>query len=427
MIWLTNKSINFIALKRATMRTSCVIFISSFFLMIGLMGCKDDEESQQPIKIGVLLSLSGTGSSTGESCAVAMDLAREDILHYFQSIGLQEELELYPEDSQTDPVVALQKITRLNGLGCSVVVGPYSSAEVLAVKDYCDQNGIIAISPSSVAISLGIAGDNIYRMVPDDRNQAKAMVEMLKDDKKKHLVAIVRDDLWARELVTATGDSFVDGGGSLDAIFYYPTSNVDFSSIVEQLSDALGSLLVTYPAEDCGVYMLSFKEGTDILKHASSNVILQQVNWYGGSAYAENSTLPSDFSAAAFAATQKLACPIFGIDESLADKWEPVVERMKTILGRNPEIYALAVYDAIWLSVLSYLSLEDRQDRAKFKVAFEFQCNNYIGISGRTTLNEAGDRAFAIYDFWGVRLFLNEFSWFRTASYNNATGELIRY
>lgn len=409
------------------MKIKGVLSAFILFLLAFLPACKDKDEDPDTIRIGMLLPVTGSGSSTGESCAVAMDLASEDIRLYFHTVGLDKKLDLYLEDTQTDTVLALQKIAKLHALGCHVMVGPYSSAEVHAIKDYCDQQGIVAISPSSVAISLAIPGDNIYRMAPDDRNQAKAVVELMKDDRKKHIVTLYRNDLWAQELAAATHDEFASAGGSNQTMIHYSTSTTDFSIPIGHVSDAVADLLVSHPAEECAVYLISFKEGTDILKRASQNEILNQVDWYGSSAYASNSTLPLEPSAATFAADHHLACPVFGFDEGLKDKWEPVMERMKTVLGRNPEIYALAVYDAIWLSVLTYLSLGDWQNIEQFKTALEFQCNNYVGTTGRTTLNEAGDRAYAIYDFWGIRLQQSEYFWSRVASYNNATGELKRY
>jgi branched-chain amino acid transport system substrate-binding protein len=414
-------------MKPLTEITSAGWIIGIVLLTFLWCGCKQDEEEKPSIKIGVLLPVSGSGSSTGESCLAAMNIAYEDIRQYFTVLGLDEELELYMEDTQTDSTVALQKITKVSNMGCQVVVGPYSSAEVRAVKGFCDYNRVVAISPSSVAISLAVAGDNVYRLVPDDRNQAKALSEMLKEDQIKYLVGLIRDDMWGRELYQATYELFTASGGHLNTAVFYSTNTTDFSTVVDMVSDAVGELMAVYPAGECGVYMLSFNEGTEILSEAFQNPILRQVNWYGGSAYAENGTLLLDAEASSFAASQHLTCPVFGLDENLADVGEYVVERLKGILGRNPEVYALVVYDAIWLTVLSYLDIEDRTDITRFKTAFEWRCNNYIGASGRMTLNNAGDRAYAIYDFWGMRLLLNRYTWYRTATYNNATGELIRY
>jgi hypothetical protein len=41
----------------------------------------------------------------------------------------------------------------------------------------------------------------------------------------------------------------------------------------------------------------------------------------------------------------------------------------------------------------------------------------YVGLTGPTVLNEAGDRASASFDFWSVCPEGNGFTWTRTISY----------
>lgn len=391
------------------------------------LDCTENEHLQPALRIGVLLSLTGSGSSTGESCQVAMNLAKGDIKQYLSELHRDMDMEFIVKDSRTDPETALEKMAEFRESGCQVVIGPYSSVELLRVKDYCDQNDMIAISPSSVAISLAIEGDNVYRMAPDDRNQVQAIVALLKDDQTKNLVAIGRDDLWGNELFTAIHESYTQAGGEVSGMVSYPPETVDFSSFIDDLSNLLAASLQSYDESECGVYLISFKEGTEILEMAAEDTVLQRVTWYGSSAFAENSTLPLNTDAAAFAAAHDLACPVFGFDESVKDKWEPLVDRLIATLGRNPEIYALNVYDALWLTVLTYLSVDEIRDLEAFKRGFEVQCANYCGVTGRTKLNPAGDRLYAVYDFWGIRNVSDDFRWYRTAAFNNATGELKRY
>ena len=63
----------------------------------------------------------------------------------------------------------------------------------------------------------------------------------------------------------------------------------------------------------------------------------------------------------------------------------------------------------------------------KFKTAFMFQADHFYGASGRTSLETNGDRAFGNFDFWAIIPSDPDFEWVRTATYNTATGRLIRY
>lgn len=43
------------------------------------------------------------------------------------------------------------------------------------------------------------------------------------------------------------------------------------------------------------------------------------------------------------------------------------------------------------------------KDFAALKTAFVTTADSYTGVTGSTTLNQAGDRVFADFDFWAIR------------------------
>ncbi|MCK4701542.1 MAG: penicillin-binding protein activator [Bacteroidales bacterium] len=414
------------------MKTSItVLFIAILTLVVIIPSCnKDDCEecnNHQEITLGVLLPLTGDASSTGESVSSAIDIALNDINQHFANIGAKKHLTLLIEDTQTDTLIALQKIIDLKAQAIQTVIGPYSSASVKAVKNYANEQGMLVISPSSVAVSLAIPDDNIFRLVPSDENQGVAMTALLTDDSLEVLVPIIRNDLWGNELLEATSQRFIQSGGTVIEAVRYSTSTQDFSQSVNLLKERLSQTLLQYPANKIGVYLISFGEGTDILHLAVSEEVLDQVNWYGSSAYAENKSLLEETDAAFFAVSQGFSCPMFGLDDNAQEKWQPLVEEIQSVIGRKPEVYALVAYDAVWLAMHSYLSTGESPDINRLKTAFINEANNYYGVTGRTELNNAGDRAFATYDFWGLQHSRNDFTWIRVAKYDNATGELTRY
>lgn len=50
--------------------------------------------------------------------------------NYFKKEGLPYQVELYVEDTRTDPKIALEKIQTLKSKGVNVIIGPTSSGEV---------------------------------------------------------------------------------------------------------------------------------------------------------------------------------------------------------------------------------------------------------------------------------------------------------
>jgi branched-chain amino acid transport system substrate-binding protein len=81
-----------------------------------------------------------------------------------------------------------------------IVIGPATSAAVKAVKDFADENDVLLISHSSTAPSLAIAGDNLFRFVPEDRQQGEAIAKKMWNDGIPIVVPMWRNDIYGNEL-----------------------------------------------------------------------------------------------------------------------------------------------------------------------------------------------------------------------------------
>ena len=382
--------------------------------------------SVKEMKIGVLLPLTGSGFSSGESLEASLELAGQDIRDYFATTGIKRTLILEIADTRTDTAEALKQLRTFYGSGIRTVIGPYSSAELSHIRTFADSHGMLIISPSSVAVSLAIPGDNIYRFVSSDVLQGKAMGKMLVEDKEKIVVPVIRNDVWGNDLLQATSDDFTGNGGQMEAPVRYDPGNVDFTIPLTQLDGIIGGLIQHHNPNDIAVYMLSFAEGAKMLASAKSYPNLNMVYWYGGSAFAQNSAAIADTNSALFAYTHGLACPIFGLDQNAAGNWEPLKERIIAQINRVPDVYAFTGYDALWVLVLARLAVDDQADIDILKKSLEFQAGKYYGVTGNTSLDENGDRASANYDFWSVKQDSAGYCWKLTAQYNSLNNVLTR-
>ena len=68
-----------------------------------------------------------------------------------------------------------------------------------------------------------------------------------------------------------------------------------------------------------------------------------------------------------------------------------------------PRAYAEVAYDALWVAALTENATLGTNDINYLKKTFLQITNSYIGITGDTVLNEAGDRKNGDYDFWAIR------------------------
>lgn len=378
------------------------------------------------IRIGALLSITGTGSSTGQSSQVSIQFAQQDINTWLSSIGRNVSVSMITADTKTDTAEALKQLKLFYNQGIRLVIGPYSSAEVAAIKAFADTHGMLIVSPSSVAVSLAIPGDNIFRFVSSDIVQGQAMSKMQSEDSVKVLVPIIRNDVWGNDLLGATTRDFTQKGGVVEPAVKYDPKATDFTVVLDAANTAVNALLANYTAGEIAVYLCSFGEGSGVLTKAGNYTGLTSVAWYGSSAFAQNASLINDTTAAGFAYSHDLPCPVFGLDEAAKSKWQPLKERIQVSIGRNPDVYALTAYDAVWVGLNTYLVTGTQANIATFKLAFVQESADYFGVSGNTTLDVNGDRAVGNYDFWAIKKTSPGFLWQIVARYNSATGIIIR-
>lgn len=409
-------------------------FIFPFTLLVIFLfttSCKQDDANYEPspqtiIRIGALLSLTGSGSSTGQSSQVSIEFARQDINAWLTSLGINIIVSIKVADTKTDTAEALKQLKLFYDEGIRLIIGPYSSAEVAAIKPFADAHGILVVSPSSVAVSLAIPGDNIFRFVSSDVIQGQAMTKMLVEDSIAVIVPLIRNDVWGNDLLGATHDDFTKKGGVVDTPVKFDPKATDFSADLALMDTKIANLLTNHIADEVAVYLCSFGEGASILASAVNYSHLKSVSWYGSSAFAQNNSLIADTAASGFAFLHGMPCPIFGLDEAAKNKWQPLKERIQASIGRDPEVYALTAYDAVWVGTKTYLITGTDPDIATFKLAFIRESENYFGVSGNTTLDANGDRAFGNYDFWAVKHNPSGYLWQLVAQYNSATGILTR-
>lgn len=86
------------------------------------------------------------------------------------------------------------------------------------------------------------------------------------------------------------------------------------------------------------------------------------------------------------------ACSVFGLDEGARDIWTEVQKRIRARTGLDPDAFAFAVYDAVWVVARGYVASGATQDVERLKHAFMSAAATHYGATGWTVLDEAGDR-----------------------------------
>jgi branched-chain amino acid transport system substrate-binding protein len=370
---------------------------------------------QKTVTIGALIPITGVSSSLGESEGAALKIATKDINEYLSKTHSSIGIELVIEDTQSNPSISLQKLKQLAAKGIKIVIGPATSAAVQGVKDYADKNGIILISPSSTAPSLAIAGDNLFRFVPDDRHQGEAIAKRMWDDGIRVVVPFWRTGIYGNDLVKATKQSIQELGGRVaDGVGYIPNTG-DFAASLNRinfivwdqdlkaLESKVNQAISQYGIDKVGVYFVAFDEIAPIFIQAQNHHTLSKVKWYGSDGSTLNNKLIRNAEAAAFAVKTGFPTPIYAVENDNDERLKHVEDQIHEQIERTPRSYGSVAYDILWVAALAENNTKATHDINYLKNTIVKIADSYNGMTGNTTLNQFGDRKYGDYDFWAVK------------------------
>jgi branched-chain amino acid transport system substrate-binding protein len=393
--------------------TRIPLLIAAFTTLFLVAACSgSDDEEDDTFTIGALLPLTGALSSYGETSRAALEEA-------VAAIG-DSKVDLLIEDTRTDPPTALSKLQSFKDRGVEVVIGPYSSSEVQAVRTYADENGIILLSPLSTARTLSLPDDNVLRFTPDDEQEGVAVAVLARADGIRTIIAVTREDAGNQGLQAAFKPAFERLGGRVVPAVTYKPDETNFTDEARTIAEAINQQRDLGPI---AVYLTAFNEVTALFGAVVdlNSPALNGIEWYGSDSVAQSKELVADAKAAAFAVSAVYPNPILGLRDEDKPKWEPVNQTIAQKIGRNPDAFALAAYDALTVAVQALEGRDPGSDAPALRGAIIRTANEYTGLTGPTRLNDAGDRALGNYDFWSVCKKGNGWDWFRSASYTVGT------
>ena len=377
------------------------------------------------VEVGVLLPATGDLATFGANSKSAITLAETEVNAFLEKADAGWTLKLVHEDSATDPVVSLERTESLFARGIEFIIGPQASDSVASIKDYCDSNEILVISPSSTRIGLNKPNDFLFRFCPSDLIQGPAIAMLIIDDGVEKVIAVYRDDAWGLGLHDATKDRFEQpalGGEFISSIGYDPDAP-GFDTIAASIDTAVTSAKSTYGADNVGVLYIAFEEVVQFFTECS--VYSSDgwgVKWYGSDGTAKSADMIADMTTAAFSYSTVFVNPIFSPTRS--PKFQKVESQVLADLGRSPDSYTYASYDIVWAIAYS-LMVVDKYDAAAVRdVLFEVT-DSLFGSSGWIILNEDGDRAPVDYDLWIIDLVGSTYEWKLAGKYAFATDSII--
>ncbi len=356
----------------------------------------------ETITLSVLLPQSGSLAQQGAEVKAALEQSKNDFNAESDNVALA----LTYHDTATDPTTAPALLSIIDGgpdNAKNLVLGPLSSGFLLASKNNASANNYLLYSYGSTSPepTLRVAGDSIFRHIPDDSNQAPVLARHIKEQGISHITIFNRNDSWGTSLREATRTSLTSLGLTVTdatdiSTLQYVRSSLDATSFAAELANSV-KVAIDSNGSKTAVLALGFGEVADIMAAANSAMTsegdtpLDEVRWFGIDLI---SNIVNDTNSRRFAESEAVR---YTVSTVAPDRSHTDYPRIRTAIiddddveTTEPATYAYAAYDA--LQVLANTITDSNSTMtANTTSALPGISSRYNGLMGNGRLNEFGD------------------------------------
>lgn len=326
-------------------------------------------QSNEDIKIGVLITRTGGLGPIGEGMANGAKLAAMEI----NKQGINgKNITLIIEDTGTNPAKAAEAAQKLIGMDkVQVIIGGVASSETLAVAPLANKNKVVLISPSSTAPSVTDAGEYVFRVIGSDNLQGEAIARLASARNFTKPATLVENNDYGIGLENVFKAKF---NGTLASSIHYEKGKADYRTELGTIKNANPDVIifVGYPAE-----------ASTILQQAKQLGI--KTNWIAAEGIAD----PVMFDNKDVAAQMERMY----LTRPSSPEGNPEYQNFKKLyqnaFGKDPGIYSDTEFDATMLAAQAIRKVGN--DGEKIKDALSSISLTYKAVTGNKAFDANGD------------------------------------
>jgi branched-chain amino acid transport system substrate-binding protein len=219
---------------------------------------EEEEAALEPIRLGVLAPLSGAFAWIGEENVMGVNIAMEELGNEIAG----RPVELFIEDTQIDPDVAIEKARALvNRDNVHFIVGPLSGSTSLAVKEASFEWPDVTVLPGGAAndITMREIAPNVYRNSFAGGQPLYALAQWALDNGYDSIATIGEDYSFPWDQIGGFAYVYCGLGGRISKAYWTPIGTTDYSSIITDLDpDDIDAVLVAYGGTDAVNFVNQF-------------------------------------------------------------------------------------------------------------------------------------------------------------------------
>jgi len=371
------------------------------------------------IPIGAIMPLSGDLSDYGATAKAALAVAQTEINNFTTTSGSGVNFNFLIEDSTTTSSVTLTAVQSFAAKGVKVIIGGMDSGDLETISQYVESNQIVVISGESTAprSSIGTGVDNgsyIFRDVPAGDSEGLSITQEFMSLGIKYVAAITAQRTYTEAIYNVFSSDFTAAGGTIIANVEYAPGTTDYTA---QL-DALETAIKPYNQSQVGIFANTFDEVAQILSQAQQRSSpLLKLRWLGQ----DSITLETSITQDAGGPASMVGLTGLNFAPPSSPAYTKLVSEVQAAIGVTPDVYAVAMYDAAWIAVLSILAA-GKYDGPAIRAVLPFVADRYFGASGNTVLKANGDRANMDQEFYQVEMGTNgTATWVDVGHYDAST------
>lgn len=330
-----------------------------------------DTTTAEPVKVGAILSLTGTYAGLGASEKNALELEVKRINDAGGIAGRP--IELVIEDDATDEAKAVAAAAKLIEQDEVVaLIGATGTGQSMAIRGDVQRAGVAQVSMAGGTVITKEFDEHVFQTPWSNTIVVPAVLDRMKADGHTK-VALISDTGGYGKDGKAVIEASVDAAGiELVANETFNPGDTDFTA---QLTKAKSS------GADSVLLWTAGKEGAVIVKQA--NDLGLTLPWYGGSGQARREFAEGAGDAAegfVFVTGKSLVPSTWGEGTEQFAAVSDFAERYEAAYGESPDIFAGHAFDAISI-VADALGRAPGADGAELRDAVE-AVNGLVGFGG---------------------------------------------
>jgi branched-chain amino acid transport system substrate-binding protein len=312
------------------------IFKSVFAIALSVVlfsACNNTPKKSEPIKIGIIVPLTGELGSYGKNIEDGAKLAVEAL----KKDSVDVELILADSKGETkEGISLLQKMINIDG--CKYFIGDISSTVTLAMLPVIESNKVFLFSPGAATPKLTNSSKYFARNWPSNNEEANSAAEYAfnKMNHKNASIVYVNND-WGLGLQENFEKKFNSLGGKVLSSEIYEYENKDFKTIILKLKSTKPECIyLAGNQKEMGFFMKQFGEAKLNIPIISNTTFLEDDCLKAAGVFAEGVIIPT---------------PAYKANDSTSQSIFTFYNAFKTKYGKEPSLVDANGYDAVMLIV----------------------------------------------------------------------------